>query len=301
MKDNELFLFPEPDEDILLLKKSFKEYCRTLETEEDNEGDVYGNWASIPSETLSGITPLDFIKRYVGDPPAFERYEKLVLCMLSDTVYSLPVEVMLDFEEACGDIDAWSNDIFKKCLGNFRSEDRRLTVPSFIFLNRLADVFTDFPDDVYDLLIGTSEDYMLKDPDTASGLLSIGITCCKNGFEKTLALLKERYERDGGFGEFEETMLSQICVHGKRSNDLYSLLRTLVKKTDNRSKSLKLFFMFVEDYGDPRAVSFLRTKVSSIREELAEVHIDSDDAKILFDNAMEGDAVIKKLGGEGFF
>lgn len=299
------FALPEPDGEILRLMTDFTEYCDTLVTEEDNAANVYENWIARKSDTLSGLTPFEFIKNYACDgtsgAPVFEKYEKLVLCMLSRGVYSLPDEVLDDFFAACENPDDWREDITRKCLANLGGEDRDLAESCFMLLYKLSELPGGFGDNLYDDFIDTANALMNKNEDYASDLLTTAVAFCENGFEKTVETLAEKVAAKAGLGPVETKLLAVLCINGKRDERLYTMLRSLVKTTDMFDSELEFYFELVKDYGDPRAVTFLRTKVNQMREAYMTLNADDKAAKVLFENAYRGDSVIKYLGGAGLF
>ena len=295
------FALPEPDGDISRLMDDFRAYCDTLVTEEDNASNVYDTWIDRGSELLSGLTPFEYIKRYAGEPPVFERYEKLVLCMLSSGVYSLPDKVLEDFFAVLDDPTAWRRGITEKCLDHVAGEDRELSERCFMLLYKLSEIPGGFDGELYCRFISTAEAMMDGNDEYASDLLTMAALCCENGFERTLDLLAEKNMINETFGPVETKLLAVLCFNGRKDDRLYAMLRTLVKKTDMFNEDLKFYFTLVKDYGDQKAVSFLRTKVNQMRDAYMNMDSGSEKAKILFDNAFYGDGVIRQLGGAGYF
>ncbi|MCR5694326.1 MAG: hypothetical protein K6G89_05075 [Clostridia bacterium] len=292
---------PLPDEDILKLKSDFKEFCGALETEEDNAGDVYEKWAGSPSVRLSNLTPFEFIKKYVGAPPDLNRYESLVLSMLSDPVCSVPGSVLDDFFGCCNDPAGWRESLLEECLDRIGNDSGDTSESTLILIYKLSELSSDYSGKIFNKFLSTAEKLMPVNGECASELLTLPVYCCENGFEKTLELLSEKAEQSGAHDDIRIKMLAVACVSGKKDDRLYVLLRSLVKRTDIFDDNIKLYFMMVRDYGDPRAVSFMRTKVGRMKEVYDGLDGRDGAAKKLFDAAYLGDGVIRSLGGEGYF
>ncbi len=298
---NQAFVLPDPDNDILTLMKDFKAYVDTLITEEDNAADVYKNWISRKSDILSGLTPFEYIIEYAEGGKSFEKYEKIVLCMLSHGIFSLPDEVLDDFFSRCEDPAAWREKILKYCLANIGSPDSDISVRCFMLLRRLSDTPGCFKEAFYPDFISAAAAMMDENEDYASEILMIAVAYCENGFERTVEMLSEKVAAKAPLGPIETKLLAVLCIEDKKDDRLYAILRTLVKTADMFDEELKFYFTLVKDYGDLRAVSFMRTKVGQMREAYLNSDANDEKAKRLFDNAYHGDCVIRSLGGAGLF
>lgn len=295
------YLLPECDETIRKLEEDFYVYRKSLVTLEDNEGDVFERWKVRPSERLDGMTPYEFIRDYTGDPPVFEKYERIILNLIQDNYCSPPDSVFEDFFSIC-DRQEWAEKVIGICLDAFSMNDTDVDALAITMIYGISEHVSGFSDDLCNRFFETAKAVRQRDPELASDLVQVGVDYCKNGFDVAVDVIAKRMQEDKPMtGPVAEKLLAVLALMGRKDEKLYVIYRTLVKRTALLDERLEFYFDLVCDYGDPRAVSFMRTKGTALVEAYKALPANAPGKDILFRKMMRADEVIKTLGGQGVF
>ncbi len=293
----------DADENAMLLHESFAECCAMNFNEfSDNmimvedekifdDLEAVKTWYSAPSEILGNISPEDFVTQKWPDM-TFSDALRIIRPFLTDTMFSFPNEIralFASFEESI----EWSLNMIgeiKERVAALDDSEMFITVfTSFVDLcmtnedksvnAALLDLFKCLNDENVEYYDGPFEDIIMT-------------LAAK---ESALPLLIDYVNNAEDLDYNVFSTVSAIALSENKSDEIYRMLRTCTKRAAIELKTM--FYDVFLDYGDARAISFLRTCAQKHLETIRRLDLSEDEKKddtLAFKKACY---VIKELGG----
>lgn len=231
-----------------------------FETEDFTESDVdffadkKVEWFDVKSDVLGGMTPREYIAENWGEKPDFDAAVTLVKPFFFDDNYDVPKE-LADLIKSFPEFIAWAADFIEMLKTSARKGDYILPTSAF-----------------YALLAGNDDEILIKKTlelldlleynenneivfDSAAFFLALSESGIKAITEKS----NSEAPSDKTF-----TLLSNAASSEYKSDGLYVAIRSFCKRATGKFTP-DCYYLFL-DYGDARAVSFLRTQAKKYRE-----------------------------------
>lgn len=289
------FLPENIDLRAIKLEEAFAEKAEAFYDNFDAEGEMklsadyflQGNekieWFDVPSDKLGGKTPRAFITENYGEKPDFEASLELVKPYIYDDNYEVPSELrdmLLEHKET---LLSWTAD-FVDTLSENVSDD-------VDYQNAFGSVYT-LVAEVYDEKIARKSLELYKKLDYKKYEFcceAIGLYLATT--EQGVSDIIEYLNSSEAITEKEFSLLSLASGSIFHSDDLYRTIRSCCKKAPEDLMP-EILYCF-EDYGDQRAVSYLRTIAKKYRELwLSGFNVEKN--KEIYFSAI---SIIEKLGG----
>lgn len=262
-------------------------FYKSFEEETDQMApDFFDNlkikWFEVPSERLGGQTPKDYIAENFGEEPDFDAALELIKPFLYDEINDVPSEIremVLKYKE---ELCSWAReflDAFTEPTGEYS-----YTVAIGSFYGLMAEIFDEkLVDKTMELFYALDyEKYEFCLEAMCSYLCSF-----KEGVDRIVATLSGAEN----FTEREFTLLSYLSSCEFHSDDVYRTIRTCCKRAG--SDFLPAVYYCFADYGEGRAVSYLRTTAKKYRD-LWQSGIDAENNREIYFSII---SVIEQLGG----
>ncbi len=261
-------------------------YKKFEEVTEQMAPDFFDNmkfeWFDVPSERLGGQTPKDYIAENFGEEPDFEACLELIKPFFYDETNDVPGEIRAMVLVHREKLLSWAKDfldVFTEPTGEYS-----YTIAIGTFYTLMGEIFDEkIVDKTIELF------YALDYEKYEYCLESMCTYLCsfKEGVDKIVATLSGTE----AFTEREFTLLSFLSSCEFHSDDVYRTIRTCCKRAG--SDFLPAVYYCFADYGEGRAVSYLRTTAKKFRD-LWLSGVDAEENKEIYFSII---SVIEQLGG----
>ncbi len=272
-------------------KKAYMDYLINLDVSSDEaeKGDLPGDWFNLSSDELGGVTPHEYAREACGGEITADDAKFLFDSFCSDSFWSAPegvCELLAQFgEEGIKHIVEILGD--KDCLtaSYYESTDKEALAAQDRIIAVLGCINYFVCDDVKNA-VWTAFKLCIEENEAIIEGAADAIIENFGAGEAVEFLLKAE-----SIGFKELTLMQGITNGEERSDELYKCLRTCVKRSQGNEKLTALSIF--ADYGDPRAVTLLRSVAKDMKDKLTPGSKNNEAFQELYMVA----SMINKLGG----